>query len=455
MRTLSLSYVAEVTGAKWAGHDVIIKKVETDSRKITPGDLFVAIPGERVDGHDYLEEVEKKGAIGALISRKVETTLPTLQVSNTVESLGVLAKAYRSQFDLPIAAVTGSSGKTTVKEMIATILAGVGPVLATRGNLNTDVGVPLTLLQLSPEHRMGIIELGARKAGDIRYLMDLVNPSVSLITNAGVAHLEIFGSEMGIAKAKGEIFTTLSPKGTAVINADDPHADYWHSLIQPTQKVVTFGLQHKADISANHIQLEPNFSIFECLLKEKQLKIHLPVPGIHNVRNALAAAAVTEAMGISIESIQQGLERFKPAAGRLEFKTGYKGACIIDDTYNANPASVRAAILVLSKYPGQKIYVAGDMFELGPNATELHREIGVFAKQSGIHQLLAVGGFTEAMVEGFGSGALHYPNKTELIDAVKKYITEDATVLVKGSRGMRMEEVVNGLIAHYQEENPC
>lgn len=446
MRVLSLSYAAEVLQAKLMGQDAMIHKVETDTRKIEPGDLFVAIPGERVDGHDYLLEAQKKGAVGALISRNVQTTLPTLLVPNTVVALGKWAKAYREQFNCPIAAVTGSSGKTTVKEMIASILSCLGSVLATQGNLNTDVGVPLMLLQLSSLHQAAIFELGARKTGDIQYLMDLVNPNVSLLTNAGVAHLEIFGSKMAIAKAKGEIFSSLRSDGTAIINRDDANANYWQTLIKPSQKVITFAVEHNADIMAKSIELEPMFSNFDCVFPEKTIKIHLSAPGIHNIQNALAAAATARALGVSIEFIQQGLEKFAPVTGRLQFKTGYKGARIIDDTYNANPASVRAAISVLAKYPGQKIYVAGDMFELGPNAIELHREMGIEAKKSGIDRLFGVGSFTEAMVEGFGDGSSHYLNKTGLIDAIRECMTQETTILVKGSRGMRMEEVVDGLM---------
>jgi len=383
-----LKEIANLIGTEVVGIDTLCTGVAIDSRSISKGDLFVALKGERVDGHAFISEAEARGASGVLVSEAVQTTLPVLQVSDTLKALGQFAKSYRNRFDIPIIAVTGSCGKTTVKEMSFRILSKAGSVLANKGNLNTEIGVPLTLLKLKPEHQMAVIEMGARQQGDIAYLMQLVSPTVSIITNAGVAHMEIFGSEQGIAKAKGEIYQYLKKDGIAVINADDQHAPYWRSLLQG-QRVITFGLDAMTDVTSSHLIEEPTHSSFELVTDAGSIKICLPVPGKHNVMNALTAAA--GALGISLEHIQAGLQSFVPVAGRLQNKVGLMGARIIDDSYNANPASVRAALTVLSQYPGQKICILGDMFELGPKTADLHYEMGVLAKQLKIDKLLCVG----------------------------------------------------------------
>ncbi len=457
MNILTLSFVAQAMNAELLADntELVCTGVNTDTRKISKGDLFVALPGAVVDGHDYINEAEARGAVGVVVSRKVKTKLPMLLVPDTLEALGRLAKIYRQQFQLPIVALTGSCGKTTVKEMLAGILTLHGPTLFTQGNLNTEVGVPLTLLGLSEKHGMAIVEMGARKENDIAYLMSLTSPMVSLITNAGVAHLEIFGSEKGIAKAKGEIFEYLPAGGTAIINQDDVHADYWHSLLNKGQKVITFGLHVSSQITAKNIVLEPTFSQFELVTDVGKVVVRLLAPGIHNVLNALSAAAAARALDVNLNTIQMGLERFVPVIGRLQFKTGLQGICIIDDTYNANPISVRAALSVLAKAKGEKIFVMGDMFELGPDALLLHRQIGVEAKELGIHRLYGVGSLTEAAVQGFGLNATHYPDKASLMNALTKVLNPNMTILIKGSRGMRMEEVVLALTVNCQEKASC
>ncbi len=455
MNGLTLSYVAKAMNVSYSGVDAAINSVQTDSRFVSPGDLFVAIVGAKVDGHHYVDEAKARGAVGIVVSRPIQTELPTLQVSDPVYSLGILAKTYRQQFNIPIIALTGSCGKTSVKEMITSILSEDYAVLATKGNQNTEIGVPLTLLRLQPEHQVAVVEMGARKKGDIAYLMSLVSPSITLITNAGVAHLEIFGSEFGIAKAKGEIFSELKPTGAAIINLDDKHADYWQGLISVEQKVVTFGISHQAKIMAKNIVLNPNFSQYDCETDIGSISIQLPVAGLHNVMNALAATAVARAFGLSLASIKKGLEKFSTITGRLQIKSGVNGARIIDDTYNANPISMRAALAVLSKYPGPKIFVMGDMVELGANTVELHRQIGHEAKLLGIQQLHGTGNLTKGAVESFGRGAVHYASKAELLSAIQSELKQNVTILVKGSRGMKMEEVVSGLITSEQEANLC
>lgn len=445
MASLKLSQLAKLLHMSYVGPEVDIKGFSTDSRTILPGEMFVALAGERVNGHHYLQQVEEKGASAVMVSEKVATNLPKLEVSNTVSAFGSLGKAYRDQFTLPICAITGSCGKTTIKEMLAAILLRQGEVLANRGNLNTEIGVPLTLLRLNQQHKMAIIEMGATKEGDIAYLMNLVSPVVSMISNAGVAHLEFFGSEEGIAKAKGEIFANLNPTGTAIINQDDKYAPYWRSLLKD-QSVLSFGLSKDASVFCKNLIQATTHSSFDLVSPQGQVAIELPVPGIHNVQNALAASAAALAMGATLEDIRLSLSQFVPVSGRLQFKTSIEGAQIIDDTYNANPISMRAALGVLSKYNGKKVFVMGDMFELGKDASLRHREIGREAKNLGIDLLFGVGSLTANAVDAFGEGAKLYPDKISLIQDLKKKLDSKTTVLVKGSRSMRMEEVVSALV---------
>ncbi len=445
MKALTLSFVAHTLHIEFKGVDANIKGVKADSRQVMPGDLFVAIKGERVDGHDYLQEAEEKGAIGVLASRSVTTKLPVLRVPDTIKALGDLAKAYRRQFSIPMLAITGSCGKTTVKELLTNICRLEGSVLSSIGNLNTEVGVPLTLLRLTPEHRLAVIEMGARQKGDIAYLMSLAEPSISLITNAGVAHLEAFGSRRNIAEAKGEIFEQLPANGTAVINMDDTNAKYWKSLLKPSQKVITFGFNGDPTITARNIQQKDLGSEFDLVMDEGVAHVCLPVPGKHMIQNALAAAAGARAFGISIAEIQAGLESFVPVKGRLQFKMGLNQTKIIDDSYNANPISMRAALAVLATAKGSKLLVMGDMLELGKEEVMLHQKIGEEAKALGIDRLFGVGALTIAAVHAFGTGASHYEDKPSLIAALRQHLNSNTTVLVKGSRGMRMEDVVTAL----------
>jgi len=450
MTILTLGYFAKVLGQTWHGKDLLlehpVKQIVTDSRRVLPGDLFIAVPGAKVDGHDYIAEAKARGAIGAIVSRSLQTDLPTLLVSNTVIALGEVAKAYRAQFSLPIMALTGSCGKTTVKEMTAFILQEAGKTLATQGNYNTEIGVPLTLLQLTRQHQRAVIELGARKKGDIHYLMEIVKPNITLITNAGAAHLEMFGSNQGIAEAKGEIFSDLPFNGTAIINADDAAFEYWQGLLKPTQTLITFRLDNKADVNIKKIRLEAAFSEFDCETTLGTFSVRLPVPGLHNVQNAAAAIAAALAFEVPLSAMKAGLERFIPVSGRLQYKAGAKGALIIDDTYNANPVSMKAAISVLSKYAGEKILIMGDMLEIGLDTKALHGKMGEEAKQQGVQQLFGFGMMSENAINSFGEGAKHFTDKSRLIESVLAALTNSTTVLVKGSRGMRMEEVVQRLI---------
>lgn len=428
--------------------------VSTDSRTLEKGDLFVAIKGEKYDGHQFLDEVKVKGAVAALVNKNYkhneENSLPLIYVEDTLQALGEMARCYRQQFKIPLAAVTGSCGKTSVKEMLASILITEGPALATRGNLNTEIGVPLTLLRLTPNHQAAVIEMGARKRGDIRYLMNIAEPTVTLITNAGVAHLEVFGSERSIAEAKGEIYAHLHPEGTAVINLDEPHAQYWQSLLKG-QRMLTFGFNPKSDVNVSEIAQTAMGSVFKVKTPKDEIQIHLSSPGKHSVSNALAAMATALAMEISLENIKKGLEAFVPVTGRLQTKLGKHGIRVIDDSYNANPASVKAAIEVLAACGGNTIFVMGDMLELGPQSQKLHYDIGLLAQKHNIRHMFGVGPLTQEAIAAFTadgkSDGRHFPDKVSLIAALEKIATKnDTVVLVKGSRGMRMEEVVAALI---------
>ena len=434
--------MATSIGTQFLGSDACFSSISVDTRTLQKGALFVALKGQQVDGHAFVKEAEAKGASGVLVSEKVHTTLPVLQVSDTLSALGQLAQAYRKTFPIPIVAITGSCGKTTVKEMLFKILSRLGSVLATQGNFNTEIGVPLTLSKLNATHRCAIIEMGARKENDIAYLMQLAAPEVSILTNAGTAHIEIFGNEQAIAKAKGEIFQCLDPKGTAVMNADDKQYGYWKSLLQG-QKIISFGIDNKADI----IGVPLCDGYFDLITDIGKALVQLQVSGKHNVMNALAAAAGARALGVSLENIQRGLEAFSAVPGRLENKKGVFGACVIDDTYNANPSSVTAALDVLSKCVGQKILVLGDMKELGSKAAALHYEVGVQAKNLNIDHVLCIGALTVHTAEGYGTGAKHYDHKSTLVQEIMSLLKSNtkSTILVKGSRAMGMEDVVRAL----------
>lgn len=438
--SLNLSQIATWMNARFSGIDAPLHGISIDSRTLSKGDLYVALKGERVDGHAFIKEVENKGAVGVLVSEDIETKLPILKVSDTVLALGQMAKHYRALLDIPIVAVTGSCGKTTVKDMLFHILSCKGPTLATQGNLNTDIGVPLTLLKLNATHQYAVIEMGARKKNDIAYLMQITSPHVSILTNAGVAHVEIFGSTQGIVRAKGEIFECLDKQGVAVINQDDKQNAYWKRLLKG-QRVITFGIDNQADIMAKNI----TNAHFDLITDLGTVSIQLPVLGKHNVMNALASAAGARALGISLEYIQEGLENCKASPGRLEKKKSLSGACVMDDTYNANPASVSAALAVLANCEGPKILVLGDMKELGAEAPRLHHQMGVEAKTLGIDQVFCLGEWTPYTVEGYGSSAKHYTSKQDLIQALSPLLTPESTVLIKGSRGMKMEEIVRAL----------
>jgi UDP-N-acetylmuramoyl-tripeptide--D-alanyl-D-alanine ligase len=446
VKDLLLSTVAQMMQARFTGPDAPYQSICTDTRHLKPGDLFVALEGQHVDGHDYINRAEKGGAAGLVVSRPSESKIATLFVPNTLEALALFAKAMRARFPIPMVAITGSSGKTTIKEMLYSILSLTGPTLATTDNLNNEIGVPLTLSRLNPEHWAAIIEMGARRAGDIAYLMSLADPNVTLISNAGMAHVEIFGSTHTIALAKGEIYQHLRSSGVAIINADQEHADLWKSMMNKPSKIISFGLKNKADIYADNIVLDKQRSFCDLHIDGKVLSLTLQAPGEHNIYNALAAAASATALGVGLETIQKGLQLFSAVSGRLEFKKGRLDTCIIDDTYNANPASMQAALAVLAKQPGFRIFVMGDMLELGDQALDYHQIIGLAAKKHAIDKLYGFGKMTRAAVAAFGEGGAYFSDQNSLIETLFNDMPREATLLVKGSRSMKMENIVGALM---------
>jgi len=441
---------ARVLHAEWRGEDVFFTGVSTDSRTVKRGDLFVALSGENFDGHKFVAKAKDRGAVAAMVNQESDikknqdSEVPMIIVKDTLLGLGHLAAYWRGRFDIPLVAVTGSNGKTTVKEMIALILLQLvgeaSKVLATTGNLNNDIGVPQMLLQLREQHEYAVIEMGMNHFGEISYLTGLAKPGVALITNAGAAHIEEIGSVEAVARAKGEIFEGLDKQGVAVINADDPNAQLWHKLAG-SRPTIDFGLSKEAKVRGCY-QLNLTDTEMKLTLPDGVVEVKLKVPGKHNVCNALAAAAASVAIGISKENIASGLSRFNGVNGRLQRKRCQHNANLIDDSYNANPESVRAALSVLAKSIGKKILVLGDMGELGENAVDFHERIGEEARLIGIDRLFALGELSAHSVKKFGIGAQHFKNIGDLLTAVEAVLAPNVTLLVKGSRFMQMERVV-------------
>lgn len=443
---MHLSEVAFATRGQVVGADVEFCCVGTDSRSIKKGQLFVAIKGENFDGHEYVAQSLEQGATAALVSN-VSNNSPVVVVKDTRLALGDLAAHWRAKFDMPVVAITGSNGKTTVKEMLAAILKVAtgddASVLATQGNLNNDIGLPMTILNLRKAHRYAVLEMGMNHTGELSYLTGLAKPNIALVNNAGTAHIGELGSIEAIANAKGEIFAGLADGGTAIINADDVFSDLWKNLASKHQQI-TFGLKAKADVTAKY-ELHATSSEVELTAPNGTVKFSLPAPGVHNVSNALAATAAALALNVSLENIAIGLGAFAGVKGRLQEKPGFEGAKVIDDTYNANPMSMKAAIDVLKANAGQRVFVMGDMAELGVDAASMHAEIGAYAKAAGMEKFLGLGELTKNAVATFGEKAAHFETVEALAESLKLMMNAETTVLVKGSRSMRMERVVDSI----------
>ena len=438
---MTLGEVAAALGARLPGVDSGFSRAISDSRTVQHGDLFVALKGERFDGHDFVTKAAELGATGVLVARPLpDIVIPQIVVPDTRIALGTLGAYWRSRFSLPVLALTGSNGKTTVKEMLRSILTAASgdrdAVLATEGNLNNDIGVPLTLLRLRGHHLFAAIEMGMNHPGEIDYLARLAAPDVALVINAGTAHIGELGSRDAIAQAKGELISALKPGGIACVNMHDRFGAYWRQLAGE-RRVIGFGIlpedEVRGDVSGNTVSISCG---------GETVSVRLRVAGAHNQHNALAAAAGAVALGIPMSVVRRGLEQFAGVAGRLQRLQGENGALVINDSYNANPDSVRSAIDVLAKQPGKRILVLGDMGELGAEAAQMHAEVGSYAQHAGLDALFAVGELTSHTVMQMGINAWHFENVDDLAEELVKLMAPNVTVLVKGSRFMKMERVV-------------
>ncbi len=448
---MRLTEAAQAIDASTHGADVTFSSVSTDTRTLQHGALFVALRGDRFDGHDFVRQALENGASAALVDKDFKPSAaglaadaPLLVVADSRLGLGHLAAVWRNRFDIPLIAITGSNGKTTVKEMLAAIfVAATGDtesVLATQGNLNNDIGMPLMLLRLRARHRYAVIEMGMNHLGEIDYLTRLATPTVALVNNAQTAHVGELGSVENIARAKGEIFVGLRPGGIAVINADDAFAPMWRTL-NSEREIIDFGLDNSAQVTGRYELLTASARL-EIKFPQETIQTHLQVPGLHNVRNALAASAAALAVNVESQAIAKGLNHFKGVKGRLQTKAVLHGATLIDDSYNANPGSVCAAIEVLAQAPGEKILVLGDMGELGVDGVQLHAEIGRYAHEKGIDAVFCLGDLSRHTAQAFGVGAWHFERIQELLADLENRLSPTTTVLVKGSRFMEMERVV-------------
>jgi UDP-N-acetylmuramoyl-tripeptide--D-alanyl-D-alanine ligase len=452
-----LQTAAHALGAIRGGPNIVFTGVSTDTRSLQRGDLFVALRGERFDGHTFVDAAFAAGAAAAMVDTRAaqaRSDRPLLVVTDTRLALGRLAATWRERFTLPLIAVTGSNGKTTVKEMLAAVLrenAGAHSVLATEGNLNNDIGMPLTLLRMRPEHKYAVIEMGMNHLGEIRYLTQLARPEVALVNNAGTAHIGELGSREGIARAKGEIYEGLRPGGVALVNADDDFAELWREM-NSGRRIVDFGIERPAAVSAQY-EMGLDGTLVTIRTPQTQYLVQLNVPGAHNVRNALAAAAVAHVLGVRPAIVAAALCNYAGTGGRLQRKPSRSGATFIDDTYNANPDSVAAAIDVLALASGKRVLVLGDMGELGAQGEQLHCEVGAHARHAGIDRLFTLGNLSQAAARSFGPRAQHFTELDALCSALDALLDKDTTVLVKGSRFMRMERVVQRFVNGEEHEH--
>lgn len=445
MSALALSDIAVLVGGRVTGQ-AHVDHVCTDTRALQPNSLFVALQGENFDGNRFAVQAVNDGAAAAVVSRSPECAIPHVLVDDTRQALALIARENRRQFSGPVVALTGSAGKTTCKEMIASILAECGQVLATKGNLNNEIGVPLTLLTIDSHHQYAVIEMGASRPGDIQYLMQFAEPAVALVTNAMPAHMASFGSLDAIVKTKGEIFEYLSADGIAVVNFDDPAAAQWRQQ-SASQKIIYFSQSNSsADIYARHIQQRECGEVsFTLCTTDAEVAISLPLLGEHNIANAVAAAAAAIAVGADLNQVKKGLQSVEAVAGRLKV-IRLSALTVIDDSYNASPGSVTAAIDVLATFPGKRCLLLGTMAELGADAERLHGEVAAYARDKGIEQLILVGEYAKGMAKIFGPMASSFDILENLLPVLSQQLTADV-VLVKGSRFTRMERVVDMLVS--------
>ena len=443
---MRLGSIADRLGGELHGTDLEFSAVSIDTRTLQPGDLYLAIKGERFDGNDFVDEARERGACAAVVSRLTDSDIPQLLVDDTTVALGQIAMLNRLASKARMIAITGSQGKTTVKEMTGSILSKVGPTLVTRGNLNNAIGVPLTLLELREEHTFGVIEMGANHSGEIAYCVALVKPDVAVITNAARAHIEGFGSLEGVAAAKGEIVDGLGPEGTMVLNLDDRFFDTWKERAG-SRKTISFSTSDdRADYFAGDVRrCQDGKLTFRLAAGKTQETVTLALLGKHNISNALAAAALATEVGSSLMHVREGLQGIKPVNGRLSPVDNVQGGILIDDSYNASPDSFRAAIDVLADFRGHRILLAGDMAELGITTQPAHAELGTYARDNGIEELWTIGEDARYSSLAFGSNARHFIDKAEVISQCLEALKPGVTLLVKGSRSAGLDEVIHAL----------
>lgn len=452
MITSSLSQIAGAIGGQLVGDDITVSRVFTDSRDDVEQGLFIALKGPNFDAHNFITKVKEHGCQAAVVEQRSAVDISQIIVKDTRVALGQIAKFNRSRLTAKFAAITGSNGKTTVKEMLASILQNVGDTFATQGNFNNEIGAPLTLLQMNESHEFGVIELGANHAGEIDYTASITLPDVAVINNVAGAHLEGFGDLQGVARAKGEIYSQLKTDGVAVVNNDDDFADYWIQRIN--QRMIKYSMQGNGDLLAKNITLDSELRpTFELHYQGEIQMMHLPLAGKHNVNNALSAAGCAIALGVSLEQIAKGLTQAPNVTGRLMIEMLDNGCRLIDDTYNANLDSMRAAINVLASYPGRKVLVVGDMAELGEFGRQCHEEIGQIANDSGIEALYSCGVLTQFSHARFEGEDEHYSSQSELIKKLKQEANANTTILCKGSRSAHMERVVEALMENSDIES--
>ena len=461
---MTLSEASELVGGCLHGEGALFESVSIDSRTLRPGELFVAIEGEYSNGHDFVASSAESGAAGAMVMTLQPAPIPQIRVDDTTRSLGVLARSWRERFTLPVVAITGSNGKTTVARLVASILSRMGKCLSPQKSFNNRWGVPLTLLGLRDTHRYAVIEMGTSGPGEIRYLSSLARPTIAIINNVSPAHVAGLGGVEQISKAKSEIFSGMEEGGTAIINLDDRFHDDWRGCFRSQVgqgAILTFGSSPEADVGHENPVVGWSGSEFDLRIGQDRTHVTLPLPGLHNVSNATASAAIAHAAGADLESVREGLESVVGAPGRLRRIAGINGAEVVDDSYNANPRSIMAAIDVLAGFQGRKILVLGEMAELGVSGPEHHREVGTYARKRRIDALYCLGREHSELsgyyAEGFGQGSGESPDAESLISRLRCDMDANTAVLVKGSRSSRMERIVAGIAdeARNRVDSPC
>lgn len=445
LRNVSLLELVKITQGKFLTQhvDAECTHVSTDTRTLREGSLYIPLIGEHFDGHAFAPDAENAGSVAMLAERQISTSMPVIYVDDTLKALADIAAWHRDLFSGPVVAVTGSAGKTTVKQLMGAVLSQKFNTLITKGNLNNHIGAPLTLLSLEPEHQAAMIELGASGLGEIAYTAKLVKPNVGIITNVVPVHLEGFGSVDNIALTKGELIDSIVEGGTAILNADDKYFSQWLERAAHLN-VISFGFDASADVRAKNIVATIDGCTFDLLINGQQVEVSIPLPGKHNVRNALAVAAAAKAVGLTLEEILAGLNAIEPIAGRMQAIDGAQGQYIINDSYNANPESFYAAIDVLT-LADRTWVVMGDMGELGEEALELHFSTGAYAREKNVDHFVATGPLSKAACQAFGDKAHWFRTQDELINFLKQETGSRDTLLIKGSRSAAMDKVVAAL----------